>query len=92
MIQKFGQPEPDPDLNSDMTDCPNFKFGQNFYDRTLFFPGRTNPANRVGRIFASPSLAPKHDQAIKGGQTAVGGALEVLGGWINLVGSGFPFS
>jgi len=38
-----------------MTDCPNFKFGQNFYDRTRFFPGRTNPGNRVGRIFASPT-------------------------------------
>ena len=37
MIQKFGQPEPDPDLNSDMTDCPNFKFGQKFYDCTRFF-------------------------------------------------------
>jgi len=48
------KPEPNPDLNSDMTDCPNFKFGQKFYDRTRFFPDRTNAGNRIGRIFASP--------------------------------------
>ena len=42
MIQKFGQLEPDPGLNSDMTDRPNFKFGQKFYDRTRFF--------RIGQI------------------------------------------
>ena len=49
------KPEPDPDLNLNMTDCPNLKFGQNFYDRTRFFLGRTNPDYRVGRIFASPT-------------------------------------
>ena len=42
MIQKFGQPEPDPDLNSDMTDCPNCKSGQKIYDRTRFFSGQMN--------------------------------------------------
>ena len=45
-----------PGLNSDMTDCPNFKFGHKFGDRTRFFPGRTNSGNRVGQIFASPSI------------------------------------
>ena len=44
-----------PGLNSDMTDCPNFKFGHKFGDRTRFFPGRTNSGNRVGQIFASPT-------------------------------------
>jgi len=55
MIQKFGQSEPDPDLNSDMTDYPNFKFEQKFCDCTRFFPVQTNPGNRIGRIFASPN-------------------------------------
>ena len=57
MIQNFEQPKPDSDLNSDMIDCPNFKFGQKFYDRTRFFSAHTNPNNQVEWIFASPTAS-----------------------------------
>ena len=58
IVQKSGQPEPDPDLNSDMTGCPNLKFGHKFSDHTWIFPSPTNSDNRVGQIFTSPSFSP----------------------------------
>jgi len=63
MIQKFGQPKPDPNLNSDMTDCPNFNSDKNFVTVSGFFwvgqiqvigSGRFWPAlNVVGIILKS---------------------------------------
>lgn len=39
---RMSKPEPDPDLNSNMTSCPNFKFEHKFCDCTRFFSGRTD--------------------------------------------------
>jgi len=45
------KPKPDLDSNPNMTNYPNFKFGQKICDCTRFFSSWISPGNQIGHIF-----------------------------------------